>query len=135
MSDDLDLRLRTAKALGWVRVHLDQRPDRTTLECYERDGHTKWMQYVSDGTIIEALSDLPDYPNTLGACAEVLDAARHRRWRGMFDMAEEEPHKYVHTATFFDPILAHNTWASATAPTLPAAICEAFCEAVEASGE
>lgn len=135
MTDDLlDLRLRVARALGWKLVSR-QKWLHDVSERWRRDGEDGSI-YVSrdfDDNILYIQSGKQDWTTDLGACQEVLDAAQRYRWRGMFDMAEEEPHKYVHTATFFDPIGAHNVWASATAPTFPEAICRAFVQAVEAS--
>ena len=132
MSDDLDLRLRTLRNLSWEESDRIEHPwylDPTktvTVIAYTRgdesgricllDGEPKWGHEWT----------VPDYPNNLGACAEVLAAIEARGWwwkawscddHAVFMIYDDEEE--------YGPLSTN-----ATGP-LPAAICEAFCEAVE----
>lgn len=119
-----DLRLRTARALGWVNVHREQRSDGTALICFERDGHTKWLTCASDGTIIEVLSDLPAYGTSWASCEEIDAAIRQRGWQWESQIIHDEIGVMIYKGLLNATI--------ATAPTFPAALALAFCQAVEA---
>lgn len=124
MSDDL--RLRTARALGWVNVHREQRSDGTALICFERDGHTKWLTCASDGTIIEVLSDLPAYGTTWASCAEIDAKIKELKWTWV---CETELDRHI---VLIERACEAGGIGDATAPTFPEALCRAFVEAVEA---
>lgn len=138
MPDDLTLRLRTLRNLSWEEVSRDEHPWRqdptktvtvivyTRNDEYDRvwllDGKPEWRRAWS----------IPDYPNDLGACAEVLAAIEARGWEWEASYGIFEDGGTIHSMEIRSGYL--NPIAEAEALTLPAAICLAFCEAVEASG-
>ena len=139
---DKPLRIRTAEWLGWVEQERETFPwykDESrivTAITYAR-GDYRGIAYLVDGdkTEWEHCWDMPDYPRDLGACAEVLEAieARHKESGWYLSIAY----------AYLDPGYTVTIWAAreianykgrlghATAPTLPEALCEAFCRAVE----
>jgi hypothetical protein len=128
MPDD-NLPLRTARALRWRMdgPPVEQNGVRIEMYCRDRDEPCFYVQY-RDGQIVE-LINTPNYSADLGACQEVLDAIEQRGWEYKIINSRRAGKVYV---TLYDQ---DGTYVVRTrnAPTLPAAICEAFCQAVGAA--
>jgi len=137
MPDDLlDLRLRTAKALKWVVENDILRGEsRHMLLRRNGEGRTLWIQ--PDGTVKETRATLPDYPADLGACVEVFAAIEARLWEWELSCSigvngEKRYYMGIEKAERGENSVLVYPVSEAEADSRPAAICEAFCEAVEA---
>ena len=133
MSDD-DLRLRTAKALGWVLVdslewqHLDLGPVRT--ERYARGDQVAILYRQVNGDQVE--TTLPLYGTSWASCEEIDAECKKRGWEWEVYVS---PHRAAVTVwkpnpdqtTEFTRVVA----GGGGAPLFPAAFAEAFCQAVE----
>jgi len=129
--DLLTLQLDTAKALGWTLDEPRSQGDTGyACEVYSRNGErTFFVQYRGE-TIVGFLYEPPDYPADLGACAEVLEAIKARGWWWKAWSCDDHAVFMIYTdGEEYGPLSTN-----ADGP-LPAAICEAFCQAVEASRE
>jgi hypothetical protein len=128
MPDD-NLQLRTARALGWRMdgPPVEQNGVRIEMYCRDRDEPCFYVQY-RDGQIVE-LMNTPNHPADLGACQEVLDAIKQRGWEYKIINSLRAGRVYV---TLYDLRRAY-MWRTQKAATLPAAICEAFCQALRAA--
>ena len=141
MSDDLlDLRLRTAKALGWVfdseKYVIVNPHGRSRVETYRRGDQRAVLYYYPDGEVSVEVT-LPDYPADLGACVEVLAAIEARGWEwelscSIGDNGEKWYCMGIEKARRGENSVLVYPVSEAEADSRPAAICEAFCEAVEA---
>jgi len=137
MSDN-DLRLRTAKALGWVEIGREVFPwyrDQTKIETtisYER-GDNRVIAYLLDGKPSwDNCWSLPLYGTSWASCEEIDAECKKRGWILMHD-GDKDGDRVVLTGSrrgLFPVDLGE-----AFAPTFPAAFAEAFCQAVEASRE
>ena len=125
MPDDLlDLRLRTATALN--------------LKTYyeEEDGGERYY-FFAEGE--REHQPPPDYPHNLGACVEVLAAIEARGWEWELSCTiRDNGAKWycmgIEKARRGEKYTSVYPISEAEADSRPAAICEAFCQAVEASG-
>ena len=135
MPDDLDLRLRTAKALGWVLDGPAVEQNGIRIEMYRRDWDDPcfFVQYRDDAII--GCSYMPDYPASLGACAEVLEEMDARSWEyESWSGIEKGVRRHWFHIMRRDENNERAWVAEAWADSRTAAICLAFCQAVEASG-
>jgi len=143
MPDLLDLRLRTAKALGWVfdseKYVIVNPHGRSRVETYRRGDQRAVLYYYPDGEVSVEVT-LPDYPADLGACVEVLAAIEARGWEWELscrigDNGEKRYCMDIESLERGERYTSVETVSEAEADSRPVAICEAFCEAVEASKE
>jgi len=135
MPDDLlDLRLRTATALGFRLTGTEPRAFGGREERYEQPGgRVAYVYYDGDGNRRHGPMLMPNWPHDLGACAEVLAAieARGWEWEAAFGGAADPSHRAWFHLMRRDENNERVWLAEPFAPTLPEAICKAFCEACE----
>lgn len=130
MPDDLTLRLRTAKAVGWVlKQRCEVGPGMAREEWHAPDGRYCPLGVRDDGTVFYE-EGMPDYPADLGACAEVLAAIEARKWWWKAWSCDDHAVFMIYN----DDEECGPFSTNADGP-LPKAICLAFCKAVEASRE
>ena len=115
MPDDIALWLRTARALD-LKMY------------YEEEWFGERYYYYAEGE--REHQPIADYSADLGACAEVLAAIEARGWRWQCYLLDDD---VVALIDHYPATRRRGGVIQATAPTLPEAICEAFCRAVEAS--
>ena len=132
MGDDL-LRLRTARALRWRLAETGTHEDGSRWERYLwRDtARAGYIDYRQDGSASPGgLLRLPQYGTTWASCEEVDAEIKEREWLAQIDMDGNTTRVFLFTSANG---LIGTRLSTATAPTFPAAFCEAFCLAVEAN--
>ena len=135
MSDDL--RLRTAKAMGWRPV---SRQELTYGLFYERwrhpNGLNAYLLYHRDTNTYEDDPNdppLPLYGTDWASCEEIDAAIKEREWEWSSVMTR---HGIKVEVDLPHGKLGARCWdglGTATAPIFPEAFAEAFCKAVEAN--
>jgi len=133
MTDDL-LRLRTARALGWVCVRERMGVLGSVYQRWEKDGTlATTVTFMNDDIAYDVIrydGPMPAYGESWASCEEIDAACKERGWRAQIDMDGDETRVFLFTTING---LIGTRLSAAYGPTFPAAFAEAFCEAVEAA--
>lgn len=125
------LRLRTARALRWTMADSTEVAEGVLCQLWARPGR-KQPAYITtypDGPIES--TTMPHYGTTWASCDEVDAEIRRREWEW-----EALREKQAAEATLWGGAgLGDQYLSRAKATTFPEALCLAFCQAAERSGE
>ena len=133
MPDDLtQLRLDVARKLKWAPFDTCEIDDGMTWQNWAAPDVPMPAFVFISSTGQTSITGMPNWPADLGACQEVLDAIRERNWRYRIGDGKDENGEYAVGVSLMDATRVY-AWPQVAAPTLSAAICRAFVQAVEAS--
>ena len=129
MSDVL-LRLRTARALRWELIGDWDSASGDHYEDWRMPDGAPWTFGTDETGAMDYDSAMPRYGTTWASCEEVDAEIKEREWLAQIDMDGNTTRVFLFTSANG---LIGTRLSTATAPTFPAAFCEAFCLAVEAN--